>query len=360
MPTQELAEVSHWEFCWAGGFFPWACKKTELKTVWCYQFSVIQESAYGIGSQTTACENGIEYSWWSWGPTFQGSGPWYDARACFEEPRPVTGKCTQNLGNNFGPLRASTATNLYAAISMGGAYANIAVIGADINSFLAQIEQQKAAGLQLKKARIYLEDGQRLWAGIFHADAAQSHFVHDLSQVMFMVCHDLLFAQGWNLIYVDTYLKDGERLWAGVFTKATTGNYFIADRDLVSFEAEVEQYKQNGFHLISLKTYVSGGQRLWAGVFRAAQGINLFNANLTLEDFLHAANVRHNQEGLRLIAVESYIDEGQQLWAGTWVEGTAAAVFYPNRTREQFLKECQDFFDNQGLRLIDLIIYDDQ
>jgi hypothetical protein len=88
MPVQET--VSSWGWCkW--NHIPYPCKKTSVK--WCYQFSTLKETGYGVFSTLEGCEGGVRYCWKAFSLFIFGSTTYYNIKKCFKNQRDSCGKC---------------------------------------------------------------------------------------------------------------------------------------------------------------------------------------------------------------------------------------------------------------------------
>ena len=65
MPEQRRVVVRYWTICrgWFG--IPYPCRKTREETRWCYEFTLAVHRCFGFFEQFKACENGIEYHYWT-------------------------------------------------------------------------------------------------------------------------------------------------------------------------------------------------------------------------------------------------------------------------------------------------------
>jgi hypothetical protein len=65
MPIQQTVTVRKWGWCrgWLG--IPYPCRKTVTETRWCYSFTLSRRRCFGFAEKNEACENGIEYHYWT-------------------------------------------------------------------------------------------------------------------------------------------------------------------------------------------------------------------------------------------------------------------------------------------------------
>ena len=93
MPTEK--DVSEKETYWCPKWYwPFAvCTRTVRKHKWCYQFSWVEETGYGVVSYLEGCENGTLFTWFK--PTFMvfGGSMYPGGELCFDSPRSSSGQC---------------------------------------------------------------------------------------------------------------------------------------------------------------------------------------------------------------------------------------------------------------------------
>jgi hypothetical protein len=90
-------EVTKWVWCWTW-HGPWRCRKTEVKTLYVYEFAVLRMSGTFFGVDYRACCEfaGGEFRWSesSWYP-YSGTPPdQYNVTRRFEHQLTSTGLCT--------------------------------------------------------------------------------------------------------------------------------------------------------------------------------------------------------------------------------------------------------------------------
>jgi hypothetical protein len=97
MPHQEQVTETYW----CPGGWPWewfdTCERTVTK--WCYDFSWVEETGWGIASHLTACENGIEYTWWAFSFNIFGSEYFGPGTMCFDDLLEQSGVCQLGVVN---------------------------------------------------------------------------------------------------------------------------------------------------------------------------------------------------------------------------------------------------------------------
>src|SRR4030095_8148021 len=105
-------------------------------------------------------------------------------------------------------------------------------------------------------------------------------------------------------------------------------------------------------------TYVDNGVRRWAGICRSGDWANRLTMDRDTETFIDETQKWFDQEGLRLIDVERYEVNGQPRWAGVYRSGDWGHRLIIDRGIETLLEETQDAFDKKALRLVNVDVYD--
>lgn len=95
MPTEKDVDERHAYWCpkW---YWPFAiCHRTERVHKWCYEFSWVKETGYGILSHLEGCEGGTLYTWWSFSFNLFGGSDLGPGQLCFDSPRTRGGPCAR-------------------------------------------------------------------------------------------------------------------------------------------------------------------------------------------------------------------------------------------------------------------------
>lgn len=91
MPQQVVVTETYW----CPGAWPWEWFDTCTRKVtkWCYDFSWVEETGYGLASHLKGCENGILYTWWAFSFNIWGSTQYGPGRMCFTSKLTSSGRC---------------------------------------------------------------------------------------------------------------------------------------------------------------------------------------------------------------------------------------------------------------------------
>ena len=198
-------------------------------------------------------------------------------------------------------------------------------------------------------------------AGICRSGDWANRYLFDMDQKSFEAETQKLFTdKGLRLVDVETYTVDiGKRRWAGICRSGNWANRFLIGMDQSSFLAETQKlFATQGLRLVNVETYVENGQRKWAGICRSGDWANRFLIGMDQKSFMTETQKLFTDKGLRLVDVETYIENGQRKWAGICRSGDWASRFLVNRGLETFLTETQELFDKQKLRLFKAEMYE--
>lgn len=93
----------------------------------------------------------------------------------------------------------------------------------------------------------------------------------------------------------------------------------------------------------------------YQAIWHSGTGTNIFTGPLPLQNFLEKGS-ELTEQGLRLIDVESKIENGKRVYTGVWLSGSGGNIFSGPMGPVQF-REARLARENQGLRLVDVEIF---
>lgn len=278
---------------------------------------------------------------------------------------PVNGQAIgQREGLSWGDVRAIQTLYppkvLAAGICRSGNWANVYMTGLTLNAFSQQVQKlfdQK--GLRLEDIDTYIEDGKVKWAGISRSGDWANRFIAGLNFADFAKESQKLFdQQGLRLIDVESYVEGGQLKWAGVFRSGDWASRFTAGQNQADFVKQTQTFfDKEGLRLADMLTYVENGVRKWAGIYRSGDWAHRFLIGFSEGAFVTETQKLFDQQGLRMINMITYIENGQRKWAGIYRSGNDAHRFILGRNLNRFATETQQLFDQQGLRLTNVEIY---
>jgi len=139
--------------------------------------------------------------------------------------------------------------------------------------------------------------------------------------------------------------------WASTFLFGRTTSQLISQTQNL--------FDTKGLRLLNLETYVDNGTRRWSTVHRAGNWAHRLTVDRDRATFLKETQDLFDQKGLRLENMATYVDNGVRRWAGSYRSGDWGHRLLIDRDKASFLKETQDLFDQKGLRLEQAITYVD-
>ena len=114
---------------------------------------------------------------------------------------------------------------------------------------------------------------------------------------------------------------EAQELYCGVWKQSTEGYYLWGGVNWKDFSDKWAELGKKNLRLTNIKTYTSGSKRLFTGIWGAGtDGYSLTPLGLDWLAFskFWADNSKH---GLRLINIETYVDNGVMRFLGVFREG---------------------------------------
>ncbi len=146
-------------------------------------------------------------------------------------------------------------------------------------------------------------------------------------------------------------------LYTGVWRSGTGGHYLWSGVSWADFNTKWSQLGGQNLRLINIKTYTVGGVRKWSGVWQGgSDAYSLTPLHLTWSAFNTFWTNASNQ-GLRLIQVETYVDNGVTYFMGVFRAGTGGYSLTPLNLDWSAFNTFWGNASSQGLRLINIESY---
>src|SRR5688572_1314577 len=164
-----------------------------------------------------------------------------------------------------------------------------------------------------------------------------------------------LAGKNLRLINIKTYAGSRGRLFTGIWSGGSDGYALTpAGLDWAAFNKFWDDNSKKGQRLVNVETYVEGGKLYFLGVFRAGgDGYALTPLNLDWAEFNKFWD-DNSKKGLRLINIESYMNEGKRYFLGVFRAGSGGYVLSPyGKDWNQFKTYWSEQARN-GQRLIDI------
>jgi polyglycine hydrolase-like protein len=278
---------------------------------------------------------------------------------------------TQNLSWKWNPgdgegswtMNASVTVHktAAAAIMRSGDWGSRFLFGRTTQQFVSQNQSLfDDKGLRLLQMETFVDNGVRKWSSVHRSGTWAHRLTIDRSRETFLSETQTLFDdKGLRLENMVTYVDDGVRRWAGSYRSGDWAHRLIIDRDGTTFAHETQDlFDKKGLRMEQMVTYVDNGVRRWAGIYRSGNWAHRFTMDRDTATFLHETQTWFDQDGLRLIDVERYEVNGQARWAGIYRSGEWGHRLIIDRGVESLLAEVQAAFDDKGLRLVGVDVYD--
>ena len=196
---------------------------------------------------------------------------------------------------------------------------------------------------------------QNLYTGVWRSGTGGYFLWSGVSWTDFNTKWSELGTKNLRLINIKSYKVGGVRKWSGVWQGGTDG-YALTPLHLTwsAFNSFWSNSSKNGLRLIQVETYVDNGVTYFMGVFRAGtDGYSLTPLNLDWAAFNTFWGTASSQ-GLRLINIESYMNGNTRCFLGVFRAGTGGYVLSPyGKDWNQFVTYWGDL-GKVNERLIDI------
>ena len=156
---------------------------------------------------------------------------------------------------------------------------------------------------------------------------------------------------------VSSVLKNSSQadpLYIGVWREGTDGHYLWAGVDWDGFITKWQELSPN-LRLIDIETYIENGIRKYNGVWREGTDGHYLWAGVEWDGFV--TKWQELSPSLRLVDVETYIENGIRKYIGVWREGTDGHYLWAGVDWDHFVAKWQELSPN--LRLIDVETYEE-
>jgi CubicO group peptidase (beta-lactamase class C family) len=203
----------------------------------------------------------------------------------------------------------------------------------------------------------YEKNGGQKWDGIFKKTTKQSAMIRNYSHNDFNAKWQELSSQGYRLIDIETYTEDGGllsgsvRKWAGLFIKMEGGYYLHREMSQDALHDKWIEYGKQGFKLVDIERY---GDK-WAGVWIRGEDVAMVRNYETIA--FRDKRRELNDNGWRLLDVDTYMDGSTRKWSGLWEKSTVAEHFIYGYDYCDWLETYHRDYISKGYELIDMETY---
>jgi hypothetical protein len=249
---------------------------------------------------------------------------------------------------------------LVAGICRSGNWANRFLFGLDTKSFIAQNQKLfDEQGFRLVHLETWNDNGVRRWASIHRPGDWAHRLVVGLDTNAFITTTQSLFDdRGLRLERMVNWIENGQVRWAGSYRSGTWAHRLVVGLDLTAFSQKTQTlFDTKGLRLEQAITYVEGGQRHWAGIYRSGDWGHRFFVSNDRTSFVKQTQKFFDEDGLRIIDFESWIEGGARRYAGISRSGTWANRLVLDEGMETFQQHAQQLFVEKGLRLENVDVY---
>lgn len=143
--------------------------------------------------------------------------------------------------------------------------------------------------------------------------------------------------------------------YSGVWRGGNDGYYLWSGVPWDNFAAKWDELAKQNLRLINIETFVENNQRLWSGIWRTGNDPYALLMGLSWDNFVAKWKELATQN-LRLINIETYVENGQRLWAGVWRGGNDGYYLWSGVKWDNFVAKWQELA-KQNLRLINIETY---
>lgn len=271
---------------------------------------------------------------------------------------------TWNPGGGEGRWTMNASVTVHktaaAAIMRSGDWGSRFLFGRNTQQFVSQNQSLfDNQGLRLLQMETWLDGNVRRWSSV-HCSGNWAHALRlDRTREEFLTETQNLFNnKGLRLEHMVTYVDNGVRRWAGSYRSGDWAHRLIIDRDGPTFAKETQElFDKKGLRMEQMVTYVDNGARRWAGIYRSGNWGHRFTMDRDTKTFIQETQKWFEQDGLRLIDVERYEVNGHARWAGVYRTGDWGHRLIIDRGVETLLAETQEAFDQKGYRLVNVDVY---
>jgi murein DD-endopeptidase MepM/ murein hydrolase activator NlpD len=145
--------------------------------------------------------------------------------------------------------------------------------------------------------------------------------------------------------------------FAGLWRPGNDANYVNVGLSPATLNNLLASRHTNGLRMVNVRTYVENGTRRWAGIWRSGSDAEYLNYDRTFAQLADLYGQRY-ANGLRLVDIDTYLSGSTRYWAGLWRSGSDSEYFYAGLNENQ-LVATNNFLVTRNLRLIDVETYVD-
>jgi hypothetical protein len=250
---------------------------------------------------------------------------------------------------------------LVAGISRSGDWGNIFLYGRTTDDFLTESQQLfDKDGLRIVHLETWKDhQNVRRWASIHRTGNWGSQLQVGLDTAAFVSQVAANHRKGLELLRMVNWVDDKSPLWAGIWRTGLDYTEFHHGLDTAAFlQLTQDLFDQQDLRMTQAIHYEDAGKPMWAGIYLKGDWAHRFYIRDDLSSFVTTAQDFFDKDKLRIVDFETWIEGGARRYAGISRSGDWASRLFVHRGEETFLEEAQEAFDKDGLRLIDVDVYE--
>ena len=144
--------------------------------------------------------------------------------------------------------------------------------------------------------------------------------------------------------------------YVGVFNPRPEGQAVVVGLDQAAFKAKVSELEGHGLRLIAIDTFLDGSKRLWSGIFRKAEDEAILVTGIDWDGFIPQWK-RMSAGSRRLVDFEIYNEGSKPMFAALYRGGSDTYSLWVGQERDKFIPLCKELANVKGLKVNDLEIY---
>ncbi|HKV07227.1 MAG TPA: hypothetical protein VJ725_03750 [Thermoanaerobaculia bacterium] len=144
--------------------------------------------------------------------------------------------------------------------------------------------------------------------------------------------------------------------YLGVFNPRPEGTAVVIGLEEAAFKAKVSELGGLGLKLIAIDTFMDGSKRLWSGIFRSAEDEVILVTGVDWDAFIPQWK-RMSAGSRRLVDFEIYTLAGKPTFAALYRGGSDTYSLWVGQERDKFITLCKELANVKGLKVNDLEVY---
>ncbi len=165
----------------------------------------------------------------------------------------------------------------------------------------------------------------------------------------------LRFVATYALCFLFIFQTTAQQRYIGVWRQGNDGNYLWSGVDWNNFNAKWAELAKQNLRLVDIETYVENGKRLYSGVWRQGNDGYFLWAGVDWNNF-NAKWTELSKQNLRLVDIETYVENGKRLYIGVWRQGNDGHFLWAGVDWNNFNAKWTELA-KQNLRLVDIETY---